>query len=209
MLHFENVIIAYDSKPLLRDVRFHLEPGTAGVLVGPSGCGKSSLLLATAGLVSFQGEIRVQDLTVDAHNVQQIRRECLAWLPQEIGLPASSVSDLFRSLRELRANRGARGLDESKVLEYFEMLGLSEDLLTRAMTEISGGQKVRILLGALLALKRPLLFLDEPSAMLDDVSTERVWEAIHHSGVTVLSTSNDPRWIAKHRVQIPVQEFAA
>ena len=209
MLHFENVIIAYDSKSLLRDVRFHLEPGTAGVLVGPSGCGKSSLLLATAGLVSFQGEIRVQDLAVDAHNIQQIRRESLAWLPQEIGLPASSVSDLFRSLRELRANRGARGLDESKVLEYFEMLGLSEDLLTRAMTEISGGQKVRILLGALLALKRPLLLLDEPSAMLDDVSTERVWEAIHHSGVTVLSTSNDPRWIAKHRVQIPVQEFAA
>jgi polar amino acid transport system ATP-binding protein/putative ABC transport system ATP-binding protein len=197
MIDIDHITLNYEpDRDVLRDFSLHVAPGESVCLTGGSGCGKTSLLRAVLGFVPVAGgSIRVDGVTLSPHTVEAIRRK-VAWVPQELSLPAEWVSEMVRIPFELRANREA-GFDADRLMQHFAALGLEASLYDKRVSEVSGGQRQRIMLAVAALLGKPLLLVDEPTSALDPASTERVvafFRSQCKAGVTLLAVSHDRRF---------------
>jgi len=153
----------------LTDVTFRVEPGECVALVGPNGAGKSTLLLHLNGILperhESSGSVHVFGQKITRANVHQIRRE--------VGLLFQSADDqLFCPTVFEDVAFGPRqfGLDErqitDRVRDCLARVGLS-GFERRSPHRLSGGEKRRACMAAILACEPRVLVLDEPTSDLD------------------------------------------
>lgn len=197
MLKIEDVSIAFGKEILFEKLNFQMDSGELICISGESGKGKTSLLKAIMGFVPIQdGRILFDDILLTAETADIIRKK-IAWMPQELALPAEWVKDMIKIPFDLKVNRKVPFAREC-LMHYFEMLGLDEDLYDKRVTEISGGQRQRIMLAVSAMLGRPLLMVDEPTSALDGVSCNRVLDFFHllkSHNTAILAVSHDRKFI--------------
>jgi len=166
----EGVGLDLGGRAVVRDVSFAVAPGERVVLLGVNGCGKTTLLKALDGLLfpsqgritwggvaldagqvevpafrrRFRGEVALLFQNVDAMLFNPSVADEIAFGPRQLGLP--DVDGLVR-----------------RWAHAFEV----EPFLDRPPFELSGGEKKRVALAALLAIGPRVLLLDEPTANLD------------------------------------------
>jgi len=146
----------------LDGVSASLEEGQITAICGPNGAGKSTLLSALAGLLRpDSGSIAIdEELTTQLHPKERARR--IGYLPQD-GEVAWDIS--VRNLIEL--GRLPHGDTEPAAVDAaIDALDLS-DLASRPVSQLSGGEKARALLGRVLAGEPGWILADEPLAALD------------------------------------------
>ena len=106
MLRIERATLQLGERTLLHDFDLTLNVGEWVCISGESGCGKTSLLRAIMGFLPFQvGTVRIQGTELSAQTVEQLRKK-VAYVPQELFLPAESVEEMFRIPFGLKANKG-------------------------------------------------------------------------------------------------------
>jgi len=174
--------------PLLRAVSFELRPGECWFLLGRNGSGKSTLIHALLGLLPpLAGEIRRAAAIAD--------RSGLGYVPQEQRFPASlpltvrEFVDLGLADRPLpRAERRARTAAALAAMHV-------ADLAARNSSELSFGQRRRVLAARALARRPALLVLDEPTAGLDPFSSGQLARDLERqragAGLCMLHASHD------------------
>jgi len=155
----ENLACARGDKRLFDGLNFHVTAGQALAVEGANGAGKTSLLRMIAGfLAPAAGRIVIKTAASENDDAEE-RGKTIGWLGHQDGLkPQLSVReqlDFFASLYATKA--------DGTVLEQVG-LARQADLPCRYL---SAGQKRRLGLARLLAVKRPLWLLDEPFAALD------------------------------------------
>lgn len=196
MLRIENASIAFEKEILFTGLNVQVDPGELVCITGESGRGKSSLLKSVMGFVRLQaGSIRVDQIRLNPETADAIRRK-IAWMPQELALPAEWVSDMIKIPFELKANKKVIFSKEC-LMHYFDMLGLEEELWRKRVNEISGGQRQRIMLAVSAMLGRPLIMVDEPTSALDGVSTDRVldfFRLLTANRTAILAVSHDKKF---------------
>ena len=160
-------------RPALRDVSFRVERGESLLVLGPSGCGKSTLALALNGLIphSVEGEIRG---TVWVNGLDT-REASPARLAQTVGMVFQDPEAQFCMLTvEEEVAFGLENLAvpraemDARIEDALDAVGLLERRRER-IDRLSGGQKQRLALACVLAMRPPVLVLDEPTAQLDPV----------------------------------------
>lgn len=160
--------------------------GEAFVLLGSNGSGKSTILRAVAGLhAPSSGRVIVDGLEVAVDPLAARGR--IAFLPQRVVLP-----DLLTGREVLSFYAGLKGVDQRRVGEVIELIGLAEDA-DRYAREYSGGMLQRLGLGITFLRDVPLYLLDEPTLNLDPSGVDqfRRWlEDRVDAGATVLFTSH-------------------
>lgn len=182
-----------------------IEPGQQVALVGPSGSGKTTLLSLVAGILCpLQGTIRVAGsaLVQDGRPVSEARRRRLRL--HEMGL-------VFQEL-ELVAHLTARenallqsdfaagaGLSGRELAERLETLAQATGLAGRMGAKpdaLSQGERQRVALCRALLMRPPLLLIDEPTANLDQATSEQVFSLLSQearaSEATLLCVTHDP-----------------
>ena len=190
------VSVSYDGTPVVNSVTSRVEAGSWVALIGPNGAGKTTLLRAVAGLVPFEGEIRLQDTPVSSLSRRSISR-MVAYLPQRPVVPESMSVGEYALLgrtpyipylgRESRRDREV----VAGILRRLELEGFAQ----RPLGSLSGGEVQRAVLGRALAQQAPLLLLDEPTAALDVGHQQQVLELVdelrREHRLTVLSAMHD------------------
>lgn len=182
MIQLQHLTVHYGATPALQDISFKVSEGECVLITGPSGCGKSTLARVLCGLIphaipaKIQGQICVAGLNVLTQPIPEIA--------QRVGIVFQRpTSQLFHLRVKDEVAFGLRnlGLDEKEVQQRTEWAlrttGLYDLRNERPLT-LSGGQKQCLAIAAALAMRTPLLVLDEPTASLDVPNTRRVIETL-------------------------------
>ena len=175
MLHIENITIEFDGHVVVEGIDLRVASREMVCVTGKSGSGKSALLRAILGFISFsKGSIQVDGLVQTPQTIDAIRRK-IAWMPQELFLPCEWVKDMVRLPFQLKANKDSV-FSEQQLIENLELLGLSSGLLQKRVSEVSGGERQRIMLAVSAMLSKKIILLDEPTSALDSASCCKVVE---------------------------------
>jgi polar amino acid transport system ATP-binding protein/putative ABC transport system ATP-binding protein len=198
MLRINHLSLGYDGRTVLRDVNVHVRRGEVKCVGGESGSGKSSLIRAVMGFADCEGEILVDGIRLSAATVGQIRQR-IAYVPQELALPHETVAEMVWMPFRFRANRHVAPSRE-RLLAEWERLGLDASLLEKRTTEISGGQRQRMMVAVAGLLEKPLIVADEPTSALDADSALLLRDYLlglaAERGVAVCVVSHAPQFLS-------------
>lgn len=175
----------YGRKWVLKGVNVKLEKGTCIGILGENGCGKSTLFSVLAGVIRCnEGEFiwKGQDLLKN----KKASQKALGYVPQGTALfPELTAKDNLRMWYEKKEME--RELSEG----VLAMLGIQEYLKV-PVRKLSGGMKKRLAIGCAVASHPEILLLDEPSAALDLVCKERIYNYLtefkKRGGIILLAT---------------------
>ena len=197
-LRFEAVGYRYpDGHTALAGIRFALRPGEKAAVVGANGAGKSTLLLHTAGLLlPTEGRLYVDGIPVLKKTRTQIRQR-VGYLFQQpddqLFLPTVHDDVAFGP-----SNMGLRRAEiEQRVDEALAAVGAAE-LRNRTPARLSVGQKKRVAIATLLAMRPSLLVLDEPTASLDPRARRQLLELLATLPQTALIATHDLDFARTH-----------
>jgi cobalt/nickel transport system ATP-binding protein len=189
---------AYPGGPTaLEGVSLEVAAGESVGLVGPNGAGKTTLFLALAGVVPVPGG-RVSVAGLDPADAAQRRR-----LPSQVGIVFQNSDDqifnatVFDDVAFGPLNLGL-GADEvrRRVAEALERVGLA-GFEGRVPFHLSGGEKRRVALAGVLAMRPGVLLLDEPSMYLDPRGRRELIGLVNGLGVTRLIAAHDLEMILR------------
>ncbi|HTI87146.1 MAG TPA: ABC transporter ATP-binding protein [Alphaproteobacteria bacterium] len=183
MLKVRNVSLAYGAEPVLENLDLDIATGAFVSLVGPSGSGKTSVLRAVTGLQTpLNGSV---ELDVDKCDVGFLFQDD-ALLPWR-----TARQNVALGLR-IRGIAGDKALAEAD--SWLARLGLA-GLEQRYPSQLSGGQRKRVAIAQVLALKPKLLLMDEPFASLDAIVRARITQElvdwVEREHMTVLLVTHD------------------
>ena len=164
----------------VNDVSFEIEDGEFVGIIGHTGSGKSTLIqllnglmTATSGKIYADGE----DIYQKGYSLRRLReRVGLVFQYPEYQLFETTV------LKDVEFGPKNQGLSDDEAAERakeaLEMVGLSEKYWESAPLELSGGQKRRAAIAGVLAMRPKVLILDEPTAGLDPIGRDRLFELV-------------------------------
>ena len=196
MIVFDNITLKARQQTLLEGASLRLSDGDKAVIRGPSGSGKSSLLkCAVAAIPIAAGTVRIDGMELSAGTVADIRAQ-IAFIGQEPVLGADGVQEALMLPFHFKAHRHNLP-DNGKIGEQLERLHLPNDILDKPCARISGGEKQRIAIARALLLDKTIFLADEITSALDPDSRQAVMDELFRPGITLLSVSHDPEWIAR------------
>jgi zinc transport system ATP-binding protein len=191
VLSVTNLGVAFGNRVVIRELSFEANAGDCLAIIGPNGAGKTVLLKALLGLLPHSGEI------VWAPDAR------LGYVPQKVAadlhLPLR-VADLLRAkVRTLKLT----GQDLGSVCSEVD---LTPEVLNAPVGNLSGGQFQKALIAFALLGRPNVLLFDEPTASLDELTQERIYESLHllqqEKGITVLLVSHDLSVVYRYATKV-------
>ncbi len=234
MGHLDIASVCYalpDGRPLLDEVSLRVGEGSRTVLVGPNGSGKTTLLRLvtgelppTAGAVTGSGGVAVmaQDVGADAREVRDlllavvrpaVREAAWALDAAELAMTEADDTPTQMAYAQALADWAEAGGYEAEVfwdVVCTAALGVGyERARWRDVATLSGGERKRLVLEALLRGPEEVLVLDEPDNSLDVPGKRWLEDALVASGKTVLLVSHDRELLARVATRVATLEPGA
>jgi cobalt/nickel transport system ATP-binding protein len=179
-----------DGTRALEGIDLDVSYGERIAIVGPSGAGKSTLLLHLNGVLEGTGSIRIMGQTLNASNLQQIRKqvgllfqdpndqlfcptvfEDIAFGPMNLSVPADAIP-----------HRVEKALNDS---------GLDYSFRSRSSHHLSLGERRRVSLATVLAMEPAILGMDEPTSNLDPRNRRHLIEVISGLKAALIIATHD------------------
>jgi cobalt/nickel transport system ATP-binding protein len=193
-LEIKDLAFAYpDGNQALFGVNLTVDRGERVALLGPNGAGKTTLVMHMNGIhPAAQGEVRVAGQLIDASDKANLRT-----IRSKVGIVFQDPDDqLFMpTVGEDVAfgpyNMGVRGSElEKVVIDALELVGMV-DFKDRPPHHLSFGQRRRVAVATVLAMKPEILVLDEPSSNLDPASRRELADILRSLAITIVMVTHD------------------
>ena len=193
LLEGKGLSFSYEKKPVLTNICFSVKRGEKIAVMGPNGAGKSTFFLNLNGVLQAgQGEIFWDGKKVGKKERRRLQRNVgFVFQDADSQLIASNVR------AEVSFGPINLGLSKEEVIERveeaIEYLSLS-DLQDRPPHYLSGGEKKRVSIADILAMRPEIFLFDEPMAALDPINAEKVEQILcrlHKEGKTILVATHD------------------
>jgi len=198
----ENVGVTLGRRVVVQGVSATLSPGSMVGIIGPNGAGKSTLLRAMLGLLPASGSLRIDGEPLSGMARGAVARK-LAYLPQGQTLHWPLTVERLVALGRLPHLAPMSGLsaDDAEAIEAAMHRADVTGLRGRIATELSGGERARVLLARALAVGAPALLADEPLAALDPGHQFDVMELLRaeaRGGALVVAVLHDLTMAARY-----------
>ena len=165
----ENMTVGYGKTPLIRQIGIHVRAGEIVTLIGPNGAGKSTILRSVIRQLGLlEGTVYLDGMPMKGMGEREIAKRMSILMTERIHPELMTCEDVVGTGRY--PYTGRMGLltaeDRGKVREAMELVH-AWDLASRDFSQISDGQKQRILLAPPLCQDPSVIVLDEPTSFLD------------------------------------------
>ena len=195
MIEAVDLWFSYGDNPVLRGVNFRAEKGEVTVLLGRNGTGKSTLLMNLNGLLRpFKGEIYVDGVRV------KYDRRSLTELRRKVGYVFQNPDDqiiaptVWQDVAFGPKNLGLGDEEVSRAVgEALRAVGL-EGYENRLCNKLSGGEKKKVSIAGVLAMRPEYIIMDEPTAGLDGVGLRNMVELVEklkREGKSLIISTHD------------------
>ena len=198
VIAIEGLTFRYDGAPVLEDVNLTISEKEFVWVVGPNGGGKTTLLKLILGLLRpVRGIVRVFGRSPGK------ARPRIGYMPQYVRLDPQFPVDVMDIVLMGRLGNGVqwgphRKHDKEAAAQALREVGLWEKH-GHSFSTLSGGQQRRLLIARALACKPDLLLLDEPTANLDLVVEQELFELLRklNQRLTIVMVSHDPAFVSQ------------
>ncbi len=173
----KRLTFGYNGSMILDDLNLVVEDSEVLGLVGPNGSGKTTLIKCIDKILKPKGSILIDGRDIDTVSRTDLAKR-LGYVPQSSSTPlATTVFDTVLMGRRPHINWRVSDVDLDKVADILGLLHL-EYLAMRDFSQLSGGQKQKVLIARALAQEPEVLLLDEPTSSLDMKHQLEVMETI-------------------------------
>lgn len=190
----------------INDVNLTIQEGKITALIGHTGSGKSTLVQhLNALLLPTSGKVDIQGFTIEAG----VKTKHLKTLRGKVGLVFQFPEyQLFEETVLKDVAFGPKNFNQSEEMseklakEALNMVGLGEEYYQKSPLELSGGQKRRVAIAGILAMKPDVLVLDEPTAGLDPLGAKRMMDLFakinRETKTTLIIVSHDMEFVYRY-----------
>ncbi|WP_100402860.1 metal ABC transporter ATP-binding protein [Bacillus sp. FJAT-42315] len=199
-LQVDQLTVAYQKKPVLRDVSFKVPEGKLIGIIGPNGAGKSTLIKAILGLIpKASGEVHIYD------QPYKKQRKLVGYVPQrgsvDWDFPTNAIDVvLMGRYGHIGWVKRPRKEDIEFAYSCLEKVGMKE-FANRQISQLSGGQQQRVFLARALAQDATIYFMDEPFVGVDAATEKAIISLLNElkaKGKTVLVVHHDLQTVKEY-----------
>ena len=195
-LKVENLSCVRSNKVVFENINFEVFPGENLEIIGSNGSGKTTLLRTILGLIKPEkGIINWLDENDKFNDFRTF--ECF-YQGHQLG-----IKNLLTVYENLKLTHGAKGMDENKIYECLERVGLMH--INELASNLSVGQRKRISIARSLVKNFKIYFIDEPFSALDDEATsmiEHLIQDLNSKGCSFVITGHRPSQVKANRISI-------
>jgi iron complex transport system ATP-binding protein len=157
---------SYGDREILTDIAFSLGEGEVLGVVGPNGCGKTTLIKCLDRILNSGGTIEIRGRNIADYHGDELART-VAYVPQALSIGmAMTVLEVVLMGRKPHVRWSVSDADLSLVTGILSQLGIGH-LAFRKLTQVSGGERQKVMIARALVQDPSLLLLDEPTSALD------------------------------------------
>ena len=195
-LKVENLSCVRSNMVVFENINFEVFPGENLEIIGSNGSGKTTLLRTILGLIKPEkGIINWLDENDKFNDFRTF--ECF-YQGHQLG-----IKNLLTVYENLKLTHGAKGMDENKIYECLERVGLMR--IIELASNLSVGQRKRISIARWLVKNFKIYFIDEPFSALDDEATsmiEHLIQELNSKGCSFVITGHRPSQVKANRISI-------
>lgn len=195
-LHTKNIGYWYTNNPddyLFKDVNLSFERGKIYAILGQSGSGKTTFLSLLAGLDSPKaGKIYLDDKDINKSGLSNYRKNTVSTIFQAYNLMTYMTA---RQNVQTALEITNTPVDNAKIDELFELVGIPKEIIDKPVLQLSGGQQQRVAIVRALATNHNVIIADEPTGNLDEEVTQDIVnifkDIAHQQNKTVIIVTHE------------------
>ena len=199
-IFLENVNVDFEQKKILSDISFKVLPNKPVCLIGKGLSGKSTILKSIVGLINISsGDIKISGVSIKTKKILDIYESIGMVFEKDALFDSLKVWEniMFKSLTKKKESELI-----TKSISLLKMVGLSKRDANLFPSELSGGMKKRVAIARAISHQPNFLLLDEPTAGLDPVKTNMIFDIVKKLNkklkITVLAVSSDVKGAIKY-----------
>ena len=195
-LHTKNIGYWYTNNPddyPFKDVNLSFERGKIYAILGQSGSGKTTFLSLLAGLDSPKaGKIYLDDKDINKSGLSNYRKNAVSTIFQAYNLMTYMTA---RQNVQTALEITNTPVDNAKIDELFELVGIPKEMIDKPVLQLSGGQQQRVAIVRALATNHNVIIADEPTGNLDEETTQDIVnifkDIAHQQNKTVIIVTHE------------------
>lgn len=204
ILQLRDVSFAYHRDPVVKSVSLKIEPGEFIGVLGPNGSGKSTLLKLLGGILKpDSGNVLFRDKALHDYK-RKILAQSIAWLPQEhtMAFPFRVDEIVLMGRHPYLSPMTFESQKDFDIANQAMRTTETTHLSERQFTDISGGEKQRVMLACAITQEPEVMLLDEPTTALDIKYQLEIINILHrlnrNEGMAMLLAMHDLHLASKY-----------
>ena len=184
MVEIVSLSVSYSRKKILKDIDLSVKRSERLAIIGESGAGKTTLALSLLGLCkgNINGKIKIDGIEITSLKEKDLkdlrwRKISIAFQNLDALNPALRVGEQIREIILEKSNKSP-GEAYLEAINLIRILGLDESYLDRFPSQLSGGEKRKIIIAMALVNSPDVIVLDEPTSSLDANTRDEIREIL-------------------------------